>query len=60
MITAEEFSERMKSIRANLAAFEYDEEIAHSCADSLMMETLTELGYGEGVEIFRNMPKWYA
>lgn len=29
-------------------------------ADKLMCDVLTQLGYGEGVEIFKNAPKWYA
>ena len=35
-------------------------EVAHSKADKLMCELLTELGYGEGVKIFDDMFKWYA
>ena len=37
-----------------------DVEVAHYKADQLMCELLTELGYGEGVEIFKDMSKWYA
>lgn len=37
-----------------------DPEIAHYEADVLMCELLTELGYSEGVEIFKEMYKWYA
>ena len=59
MITAEEFAKQMKAIAEGLDK-SYDEEVAHISADALMMETLEDLGYGEGVEIFRNMPKWYA
>lgn len=59
MITAEEFAEQMKAIAEGLDKF-YDEEIAHISADALMMETLMDLGYGEGVEIFENLHKWYA
>lgn len=35
-------------------------EIAHFEADILMCKLLTELGYDEGVKIFKNMFKWYA
>lgn len=35
-------------------------EMAHIQADELMCELLRELGYGEGVNIFENMNKWYA
>lgn len=36
------------------------EEEAHIMADELMCDILFELGYGEGVDIFKKMPKWYA
>ena len=36
------------------------EEEAHILADELMCKILSELGYGEGVDIFLKMPKWYA
>lgn len=59
MITAEEFAKQMKAIAEGLDK-SYDEEIAHISADALMMETLMDLGYGVGVDIFANMHKWYA
>lgn len=37
-----------------------DPEEMHYYADMLMCELLTELGYNEGVEIFKEMPKWYS
>lgn len=37
-----------------------DTEGNHVNADELMCELLTALGYGEGVEIFKNMDKWYS
>lgn len=37
-----------------------DEEEAHRMADKLMCDILIELGYGEGVDIFKKIPKWYA
>ena len=48
--------------KANMQKFadDYDTEGAHSDADKLMCELLTELGYGEGVEIFKRMERWYA
>lgn len=35
-------------------------EVAHYKADMVMCELLSELGYGDGVEIFKDMFKWYA
>lgn len=37
-----------------------DIEYSHGAADDLMEQVLTELGYGEGVQIFEQMGKWYA
>ncbi|WP_176728082.1 hypothetical protein [Synergistes jonesii] len=31
----------------------------HGPADELMCEVLTELGYGEGIEVFNKMLKYY-
>lgn len=63
LITPEEFYGRMRSIEYAMEHSEdpfYDKECAHMDADSLMAEVLTQLGYGEGVEVFKHMPKWYA
>lgn len=53
----ERFAERMKSIQLE---FKDDEEICHEEMDALMCETLRDLGYGEGVDIFEETPKWYS
>ena len=37
-----------------------DIEIRHCEMDRLMAQTLRDLGYGEGVDIFDNTSKWYA
>lgn len=34
--------------------------MAHVLADELMCKLLRELGYGEGVDIFEQMDKWYS
>ena len=51
----EEFRSKMKTL-----AEDDDPESFHSYADDLMCETLTELGYGEGVKIFEDEEKWYS
>lgn len=33
---------------------------AHAMADELLCYALEKLGYKEGVEIFKSIPKWYA
>lgn len=37
-----------------------DTENAHIEADELMAATLRALGFGEGIDIFEEMGKWYA
>ena len=54
-MTKEEFKERMQAI-----ADKRDTEGGHIEADDLMCELLKDLGYGEGVDIFEKMNKWYA
>lgn len=50
----EQFANRMRE------AVTSDEESQHSVADGLMTSLLRELGYGEGVDVFEKMDKWYA
>lgn len=52
-----EFAEKM----AVIAKYnDRDEESSHVEADDLMCEVLTELGYRDGIEIYRKMTLWYA
>jgi len=55
MMTPEEFKEAMKKFSQNP-----DTEAAHTEADRLMCKLLTDLGYGNGVKVFKSMQKWYA
>ena len=48
-------AERMRFIEEN----EFIDD-GHEKADELMCELLRELGYGEAVEIFEKMKKWYS
>ena len=54
-MTSEEFRARMQEI-----ANRRDIEEGHSDADDLMCQALRDLGYEDGVAIYRAMPKWYA
>ena len=54
VMTPDEFARRMAAIETG------DPDADHGNADDLLCEVLRSLGYGEGVEIFINMPKWYA
>ena len=54
-MTPEEFKRKMQEIDD-----EYGTEDGHIKADDLMCEVLEWLGYDEGVEIFRQMYKWYS
>jgi len=54
-MTPGEFAVAMGMIAAN-----GDIEADHAHADELMEAALTELGFGDGVAIFKAMEKWYA
>lgn len=54
VMTPNEFKEEMK-----LIANEGDIGNGHVEMDSLMCDLLIALGYGEGVEIFNSVEKWY-
>jgi len=50
-----EFKNKMQTI-----ADKEDAECGHIEADKLMCELLRDFGYGEGVDIFEKMYKWYS
>lgn len=54
-ITPEEFKNKIK-----ILAKGPDPEHNHWYADEVMIELLISLGYNEGVQIFREMEKWYS
>jgi hypothetical protein len=56
-MTDEEAAERLIEIGKNHI---HDEEAAHWLADKLLVEILTDLGYTKTVEIYDDIPKWYA
>ena len=60
--TPEEFSKAMMEIKTGSFYGErmYDEENQHRDADHLMCKVLRSLGYGDGVDIFNEMNKWYS
>ena len=39
---------------------DYDTEITHRKADIFLCEVLTQLGYGELVERYEKLGKWYS
>ena len=53
-MTAKEFRDKMEELS------HLDTERRHIKMDECMCDLLTELGYGEGVEIFNSVPLWYA
>ena len=60
-MTPEEFKQRMQEIaEKNETQWGPDTEAKHGWADALLCEALRELGYGEGVDVFEKMEKWYA
>lgn len=64
-MTPEQFRQKMLDIYGGgpdrlRPGLDYDLESTHSSADNLMCELLRSLGYGAGVEVFRQADKWYA
>lgn len=62
-MTPKEFADEMRRItddEQHKGDPYWDTEQVHIEMDNLMCEVLEDLGYGEGVEIFRNELKWYA
>lgn len=55
-----EFSEKGFAHEMRILSRSNDIEMAHILADALMCNLLRELGYGEGVQIFEDMKKWYS
>jgi hypothetical protein len=58
-MTPEEFKKAMEEILKR-EADDGDREECHWDADHLMCDLLEELGYGDGIEVYRKLPKWYA
>ena len=56
-ITPNELSAMLKNIKVKKGG---DPEACHANADDLLCLVLKQLGYGEAVEIFDSLPKWYA
>lgn len=59
-MTPEEFKQAMSDAYHKYYEIEYDEELVHDVIDGVMCELLRSLGYGEGIDIFENTPKWYS
>ena len=59
-LTPEEFKQKMKDAYDKYWTEKEDEEAVHDVMDGIMCDLLRQLGYGEGIDIFENTPKWYA
>lgn len=66
-MTPEEFKTQMKNISKDVMELDDQNpnmpsmiETAHIKADELMCEILIELGYEEGIKIFKRMEKYYV
>ena len=57
MTTPYDFWETMWKIKTDQDLYE---ETAHIDMDEAMCDLLRELGYGEGIDVFEDTPKWYA
>lgn len=68
-MTPQEFHEEMLRL-IELSTYEengpdgkedhFDAEHFHGMADNVLCNVLEELGYKDGVEVFRHAEKWYA
>ena len=60
-MTKDEFYSEMGQLdNKYVSSSDGDIELFHILADDLMCKLLIELGYGKGVEIFLDAPKWYS
>ena len=66
-ITPKEFKTHMQKISKNVMELDDQNpdmpsmiEKAHVQADELMCQILTDLGYGEGIDLFKKMEKYYV
>ena len=65
-MTPDEFRLQMKEIRDNAEAGSDDRRIPRCRGKSRLncrrpyVDILEKLGYGQGVELFQNMYKWYS
>jgi hypothetical protein len=59
-MTREEFYHEMLKLEETYATCLDDKELFHIKADELICKLLIELGYGHGVEVFLDTPKYYA
>ena len=60
-ISPDEFKKKMKEFQMKEEQlYFFSKEEMHIAMDNLMCEVLENLGYKDGVEIFRNTGKWYS
>ncbi len=56
----EEFKSAMAEISQKADVAGGDLEMSHAHADVLLCKALREAGYGDGVDIYEKLGKWYA
>ena len=60
-MTPDEFKLEMIHIYGEVPEDEhYNEEKAHILADKVLCQLLCELGYGDGIDVFKQASRWYA
>lgn len=59
-MTPEEFKQAMAGAYHQHYEIDNYEENVHIKMDNIMCDLLRSLGYGEGIDIFENTPKWYS
>lgn len=59
-MTPEEFKQAMADAYHQHYDNDADVEVVHYVMDDIMCNLLKDLGYGEGIDIFIETPKWYV
>lgn len=57
LLNPDEFLAELKAIKHRQ---EGDPETCHIEMDEILCQTLSALGYDEGIKYFRTTPKWYS
>ena len=57
-MTPEEFKKAMTEIKKGI--HQKDLEMSHVESDELLCKILREVGYGDGIDIYEKLEKWYA
>jgi hypothetical protein len=57
VMTPDEFKQKMQDA---FSISNGDMETQHRFADDLLCDVLKDLGYGDGIEVYESIDKWYT